>query len=56
MNVMRATPLGAAALTVLLALTVTAPAGAQRPDTAVAIPARLTLLDAIRLGENGHVT
>lgn len=50
MTVMRATPLAAAALTALLTLTAPAPAGAQRPDTTVAIPARLTLLDAIRLG------
>ena len=35
------------ALLLVLAAT---PAAAQRPDTAAAIPARLTLLDAIRLG------
>ena len=50
MNVMRPTPLVAAALTALLTLTAAAPAAAQRPDTAAAVPARLTLLDAIRLG------
>lgn len=34
----------------LLLVLAAAPAAAQRPDTAVAVPARLTLLDAIRLG------
>lgn len=39
-----------------LFLLAAAPCAAQRPDTAAAIPARLTLLDAIRLGRARGVT
>jgi outer membrane protein TolC len=56
MNVMRPSPLLSTALTALLALAAAAPVGAQRPDTATAIPARLTLLDAIRLGRSRGVS
>jgi len=56
MNVMRPSPLLSTALTALLALAAAAPVGAQRPDTATAIPARLTLLDAIRLGRRRGVS